>query len=81
MEVSQAGNVGILWWINNIKDTFSPMQISNCSFLLKADVSKSGLGAIFDKETIGGHFVLDESLLHINILELFCLYLIVYVAI
>ena len=44
-------------------------------------LSKSGLGAIFDKETTGGHFVLDESLLHINILELFRLYLIVYVAI
>ena len=55
MKVSQAGKMDILWWINNIEDTFSPMQIPNCSFLLK---------------TTGGHFALDESLLHINVLEL-----------
>ena len=33
-------------------------------------VSKAGWGAIFDKETTDGHFALDESLLHINLLEL-----------
>ena len=70
MKVSQAGKMDILWWIKNIEDSFSPMQIPNCSFLLKTDGSKSGRGAIFDKETTGGHFALDESLLHINALEL-----------
>ena len=60
----------ILWLINNIEDSFSPIQIPNCSFLLKTNVSKSGWGAIFDKETAGGQFALDESLLHINVLEL-----------
>ena len=81
MKVSQTGDVDISWWINNIKDTFSPIPIPNCSFLLKTDVSKSGLGAIFDKEVNCGHFVLDESLFHINVLELFCLDLTVYVTI
>ena len=33
-------------------------------------MSNSGWGAIFDKETIGGHFELDESPFHINFLEL-----------
>ena len=33
-------------------------------------MSKSRWGEIFDKETTGGHFALDESLLHINVLEL-----------
>ena len=60
----------ILWWINNIEDLLSPIQIPNCIFLLKTDASKSGWGAIFDKEISGGHFALDESLLHINVLEL-----------
>ena len=60
----------ILWWINNIENSFSPMQIPNCSFLLKTDASKSGESAIFDKEATGGHFALGESLLHINVLEL-----------
>ena len=55
----------ILWWINNIKDSFSPIKFSNCSFLLKTDASKSSWGAIFDKETTGGNFALDVSLLHI----------------
>ena len=70
MKLSQTGKMDILWWMNNIEHSFSPMQIPNCSFLLKADASKSGWGAIFDKETTGGHFALDKSLLHINVLEL-----------
>ena len=53
----------------NIEGSFSSIQIPNCSFLLTTDMSKSGWGAIFDKETTGGHFTLDESLLHI-VLEL-----------
>ena len=70
MKVSQADKLTILWWINNTEDSFSPIQIPNCSFLLKTDASKSGWGAIFDKETTGGQFALDESLLHINVLGL-----------
>ena len=70
MKLSQTGKMDILWWMNNIEHSFSPMQIPNCSFLLKADASKSGWGAIFDKETTGGHFALDELLLHIIVLEL-----------
>ena len=54
----------------DIKDSFSPKQVPNCSFLLEADASKSGWGAIFDTETTGGHFALDESFLHSNVLEL-----------
>ena len=33
-------------------------------------MSKPAWGAIFDKETAGGQFPQDESLLHINVLEL-----------
>ena len=69
MKLSQAGKMDIVWWINNIEDSFNPIQTLNCSFLLKTDSSKSDC-AIFEKETPGGHFALDESLLHINVLEL-----------
>ena len=54
MKVSQAGKMDILWWIINIEDSFSPIQIQNCRFLLKADASKSGWGTMSDKETTGG---------------------------
>ena len=61
----------ILWWINNTEHSFSPIQIPNCSsFLLKTDASKLGWDAIFDKESTSGQFSLDESLFHINVLEL-----------
>ena len=80
MEVSQAGKMDILWWINNIENLqyylstikcpFSPIEIPNRSFLFKTDASKSSWAAIFDKKATGGNFVLDESLLHINVLEL-----------
>ena len=70
MKISQAGKIDNLWWINNIEDSFSPIQIPNCSFLLKTDGSKLGWGVILDKETTGGQFSLDESLLPIIVLEL-----------
>ena len=54
-------------WAFNIEDSFSPIKIPNCSFLLKANASTPGWGAIFNKETNGGHF---ESLLQITVLEL-----------
>ena len=60
----------ILWRINNTEDSYSSKQIPNFIFLLKADASQLGWGAIFDKETTGGHFALDELLLHIIVLEL-----------
>ena len=67
MKISQTRKMDILWWINNIEDSFSPIQIPNCSFLLKADASKSGWDP---EETTGGQFALDELLLHIDVLEL-----------
>ena len=48
MEVSQAGKMDLLWWINSTDDSFSPIKIPHCSLLLKTDASKSGWGAIFD---------------------------------
>ena len=59
MKVSQVGKMDILWWIHNIEDFFTPIQIPNCSFLLKTDASKSGWNVIFDKETTDGHFALQ----------------------
>ena len=59
----------ILWWINNTEDSFSPIQIPSCRFLLKADASKSGWGEIFNEKSTAGQFALDKSLLHINVLE------------
>ena len=47
MKVSQAGKMGIIWWINNIEDLFSSIQIPNCSFLLKADASRAGVEVQF----------------------------------
>ena len=32
---------GYFWWINNIEDSFSPMQIPSLDVLLKKDASKS----------------------------------------
>ena len=42
MKVPQGGKMDILRWKNNIEDSFSPMQIQICSFLLKVDAVKSG---------------------------------------
>ena len=63
MKFSQAEEIDFLWWINNTEHLFSPVQIPNCSVLLKTDASKSGWGSIFDKKTTGGQYALDAKLL------------------
>ena len=53
MKFSQAEKMDIFWWIKNIEDSFSQMQIPNCSFLLKTDASESSWGAFLIKKAEG----------------------------
>ena len=52
MKVSQAGEINIICWMNNIEDSFSPIQIPNCTFLLKTDASKSGWAQFLIKKSL-----------------------------
>ena len=63
------GKIDILWWIKNIEDSFCPIQLQTVYFI-KNRCFESKLGRIFDKETTGGEFALNKSLLHTNALEL-----------
>lgn len=62
----------IVWWINNLKDSFKPIIRPDPSIVLYSDSSKSGWGGY--NETSGlntnGHWSTQESEEHINYLEL-----------
>ena len=65
----------VKWWENNIvikngKD-IRPGKISN---YIETDASKIGWGALFEGTTTGGRWTEQESLLHINLLELKAVY-------
>ena len=70
MEVVQVGKIVIFWWTNNIEDSFTPIKNPDCCSLLKIDACKSGWDSMFDKESTGRYFALDESIFDINVLKL-----------
>lgn len=70
MKISQEGREDILWWLNNIGISFNPIHRKINEFALQTDASKTGWGAVFNRESTGGSFSLKESELHINVLEL-----------
>ena len=68
--IVQAGEIVIFWWTNNIEDSFNPIKNPNCWSSLDIDACKSGCDSMFDKESTGRYFALDESIFHINVLKL-----------
>ena len=58
------------WWKNNIFDSESPILGDNPTHSLSTGASLLGWGALFENESTGGQFNLEECKLHINILEL-----------
>ena len=58
------------WWIANIMTCFNPIKIKPYSHLLSTDASQLGWGAHFGNIATGGHWKPQESLFHINELEL-----------
>ena len=60
----------IKWWGNNIFYVFKPIRKLKISKLIYTDASLEGWGASYGNTATGGTWLLDERILHINVLEL-----------
>lgn len=60
----------IQWWLSNIDSEFNFILESSPSIWISSDASNLGWGAERDGKTTGGRWDSEESLLHINVLEL-----------
>ena len=74
MTISSAGKDDIYWWLNNITTAFNVIGMDNCEVTLKTDASKLGWGAVIGVSCTNGSFALEETELHINVLELRAIY-------
>lgn len=70
MTINMAARNDILWWKNNIVDSFSPIIKENPTVTLYTDASSFGWGAKCGIEKCGGQFSPQECKFHINTLEL-----------
>ena len=74
MTISSSGKDDIYWWLNNISTAFNVIEMDNCEVTLKTDASKLGRGAVLGVSFTNGSFTLEETELHINVLELRAIY-------
>ena len=67
----------IQWWIDNINSQIRHIEHGKITFVLTTDASNQGWGAVFDalpsegaQQCTGGRWTLEETIEHINGLEL-----------
>ena len=60
----------IIWWKNNILQSFAEITRENPSITINTDASSFGWGAATGSEKTGGYFNMEERESHINTLEL-----------
>ena len=59
------------WWIENVEMSFKPISHGEPTVVLETDASKKGWGAtVRGGRPTGGRWDLEESKLHINVLEM-----------
>ena len=68
--IDSHGRQDIIWWKNNILESFNTIRIGNPSFTITTDASTTGWGAVFKNTSTVGQFSITETLMHINVLEL-----------
>ena len=75
MCLSTEGRNEILWWLQNIhKMNGKPIRHEEETFYLQTDASLLGWGAVCGETNTQGRWSSQESLLHINVLELKAIY-------
>ena len=71
MEASQELN----WWIANVETTYNVVSHDRPQHTITTDASLLGWGAVMDSIPTGGNWTYDESLYHINYLEMYAILL------
>ena len=70
MSLNKLAKDELSWWINNIAGSFKEIYIQPPSTSIQTDASKTGWGAVWDKNRVHGHWNFEEQDQHINVLEL-----------
>lgn len=70
IELTAEVRYDLQWWIDNIMTCSSPVSYSKPQITVRSDASKTGWGGECDGLKTGGVWTGNESLLHINCLEL-----------
>lgn len=70
MTLGSEAKIELKWWVDNSLSSYRPVQTPQYSCVITTDASKIGWGAVYDEHSTGGHWTFQESLAHINILEL-----------
>lgn len=60
----------LLWWRDNIEQSFSSFQSNDYSITIYSDASTTGWGVVCNNQTANGHWSRSQLTLHINTLEL-----------
>ena len=58
------------WWSSNVLKSYNNIWHKNPNFIIITDASKSGWGAIWEKNTASGLWLIEEAVCHINELEI-----------
>lgn len=74
MTISEQGKQDLVWWLNNIQTSYSPVQHDNPRYVIYADASDIGWGAVMDNEKIQGEWDWSSSELHINAKEMLAVF-------
>ena len=69
-QLEENAKLEVLWWKCNINDSFRFITISSPELTIHTDASQLGWGAVLDDCSCGGQWTEEESLCHINVLEL-----------
>ena len=70
MKLNQEAFNDIVWWKDNIRQSYNQISRENPSGNLTTDASSFGWGAVYKGNKTGGLFSNEEKQLHINIKEL-----------
>ena len=67
---NEEARADLKWWLDNLDGFVTPVKRTKAIMTVTSDASKKGWGAECNGETTGGMWTLEESRLHINLLEL-----------
>lgn len=70
MYITQDVRVDLLWWIENLKSQERVIDHGNPNVIITCDASLLGWAGKCGDEEIGGRWSIQESLKHINVLEM-----------
>ena len=74
MKLSMNAKNDLNWWIENIETSFKNITCQPPTITVFSDSSKTGWGGIYGDLSTGGNWSLEESKIHINVLELIAAY-------